>query len=204
MLQEESLKPQQTPDKQTPLKKEVEEEKYSRGAVDSKYESELISSLKSSASQTEFDYIKFKAAIEDMQDDVPEEGARFKAVFKTIKSLGVTPKKLITDVSKCINVLKQEQDEFNEKVLGSLQEDITSKEQGFSNLEQAISEKNKTILKLQKEIEDATSQKTQLKTEIESSKAKLQNKKANFEQTLKKLVSDLKSDSDKIKLYLGE
>lgn len=40
--QEESLKPQQTPDKQTPLKKEVEEEKYSRGAVDSKYESELI------------------------------------------------------------------------------------------------------------------------------------------------------------------
>jgi len=171
--------------------------------VDQKIEERLLKALQQSKSD-EFGYLQFKDAVHDLASDMPDESLRYRAAFKTARTLGVTVAKLVDAANHHIGILAAEKKEFEATQGQHVQQEITGREKAVATLDTAIQKKQIEIQKLNEEIQTAIGDKQKLSVEISDSRSRIENLRNAFGATYEGLVATIKQDIKKIQTYLKE
>jgi len=170
--------------------------------ADSKSRETLLEAIEQSQLDN-YDYLKFKKSVQELATVIPDESLRFKTVFTTAKTMGVTKEKLIETANHYVLVLNEELRKFNEAVTDQVDSRIGADEQRVQSLDQTITAKHDQIKKLSEEIDALTAERTTLVTKVAQDKATLESRKTNFIGTHASMVQDIKNDIAKVSSYLG-
>lgn len=142
-----------------------------------------------------FDYLKFICAVDETKTTgVPEE-ARFKMTFSTAKQLGVDKNGLLKSGQHYIEVLAQDESDFNADCTQYEKNQVQAREAKLSSIETTISSLGQQLAQLNQD--HAT-----LTQELQQEKAKLESRKVAFRVTLENIRTTIKSNIDKINQYL--
>lgn len=163
-------------------------------SVDPAIQEMLQQSLQSSKLDG-FDYLKFMAAVEEMKSTGVQEDARFKMASYTAKQMGVDKDKLLRSGNHYLDVLKEDEGEFNSSCDDYEKNNITARDNKISQLEA-------TMTKLAKQLSDAQADHDQLQKELAEQKAILETRKSSFSATLQNFRATIESNIQKINQYL--
>ncbi len=169
---------------------------YDRSApqVDPAIQEMLQQSLQTSK-LSGFDYLKFMAAVEEMKSTGTPEDARFKMASFTAKQMGVDKGELLKSGNHYLDVLKEDEGDFNASCDDYEKNNITARETKISQLEA-------TMTKLAKQLADAQADHDQLQKELAEQKAILETRKSSFQATLQVFRATIESNIQKINQYL--
>jgi chromosome segregation ATPase len=143
-----------------------------------------------------FDYLKFVSMVEKMKGKGGlSEESRFQTAFTAAESMGVSKKKLVESGAHYLDVLKQDEEEFNESCEDFAKKEVKSKEAKLSQTEA-------TIATLTKQLEQLTDDRESLQKEVEEGRANLEARKSSFQATVEQFKSAIQSNIEKINQYL--
>lgn len=164
----------------------------------SKVDPDISEMLQSSLQENKlsgFDYLKFISAVEKMKSTGTPEDARFKMAFSAAESMGVTKISLLKTGDHYLDVLKQDEDDFNENCDQFDKKEVKSRENKLAQTEASITT-------LTKQLEQLNQDRESLKQELEDEKSKLETRKASFQTTLESFRSSIQANVEKINQYL--
>jgi len=150
----------------------------------------------------EFDYLKFKASINNLLQMNMDEETSMKSTFTTAQTLGITKKYLLETVSHYKNILQKEKENFSIALRNKLENSILSKKEEGENLKKEISRLEKKMLEIQKSIDQGKTRLTNIDSDIAKVKSKIDNTKDNFVKAVNHLEEVILKDEEKIKSIL--
>lgn len=142
-----------------------------------------------------FDYLKFVSAVDETKATGIAEDARFKMTFSTAKQLGVNKDTLLKSGAHYVDVLAQDESDFNTDCANYEKNQVQSREAKLANIES-------TITNLNQQLSQLTQDKSTLTQELQQEKFKLESRKVAFRVTLESIRTTIKSNIDKINQYL--
>lgn len=143
-----------------------------------------------------FDYLKFISTTEEMKTYGTPEETRFKMAFSAAKQIGMDKGKLVDSGQHYLDVLKQDEAEFNAECTRFEKEEIQSKETRISQLDTKVASLSEQLTK-------ATQDRATLAEEVQEKKTGLDTRRASFQTTLKSFVSTIEANIAKINTYLN-
>jgi len=204
---DEDIKPEVDTKKKVIVEKEVVETSISSSKTSSGPDAKIVSILKDAIQKKAkdgFDYLKFKNSVKDILDkgDITNEKVAFQTVFSLAKSMGVTVNSLVDNAEYYITVVNDMGNQLEEALSDKLAV-IKEKEESFSGIESEIDKRNESIKKLNQEIADLSNEKIDLNKDISNLKSQYDASKSTSDASLNSVLSELKSDKQKIKDYLN-
>ena len=185
--------PDSTPNKTpTPL---------SAGKVTEKFMNVLFGALEKNNIEG-FDYLEFKKSLRKLEKMPMDEPTRFQSAFAMASTMGATAQNLIETAEFYINILKQEENKFQQALANQRKSQIGNKEAKIDDLDKVIHQKAQQIKKLTEEIENHQKQKDVLENEISQATVKVESTKNDFMVTMDALVSKINKDVENMKKYL--
>ena len=171
------------------------------GKINMKFTEVLFAAMERE-NQEGFDYLEFKQSLQSLAQMPMDEATRYQSALAMAKTLGAAPANLLQSAGHYLNVLKLEENKFQEALTKQKEERIgqMSKEKG--SLEAAVNEKAEAIKKLTLEIEAHRKKLDQLKTEILEATQKVESTKNDFIASYNSLVSQIQLDIDNMKKHL--
>lgn len=142
-----------------------------------------------------FDYLKFIATVEEMKSTGTPEDARFKMAFVAAKQLGVDKDSLMKSGQHYVDVLKQDEADFNSDCAQFEKKEIQGRDANAAKLEAQIGTLTQQLLKAQADLKVSQS-------ELEEKKSTLESRKAAFQGALEDLESTIQTNISKINQYL--
>jgi|SRR5581483_515588 len=142
-----------------------------------------------------FDYLKFISAVQETKSTGLAEEACYKVTFSTAKQLGVDKNSLLKSGQHYIDVLNQDENDFNADCAEYERAQVQAREAKLAKVES-------TIADLKKQLSQLTEDSATLTQELHAEKAKLDSRKAAFSVTLDTLRNTIKTNIDKIGQYL--
>lgn len=149
-----------------------------------------------------FDYIEYKQALSALAALDMDEATAFKSAFATATTMGLTRDKLLKTAQFYLEILQKEKSQFEQAVRQQVQRQVAGKEQQAKNYKKSIDTKKQQIENLKEQILDHQAKITQLLDEIEGAKGKIAATKQNFDTTFDLIEGAVKSDIDKIQVYI--
>ena len=159
--------------------------------------SEMLEKSLQDGKLSNFDYLKFVSMVDKMKGKVSSEEARFQTAFSAAEELGVTKASLLKSGDHYLDVLTEDEQDFNENCSDFEKKEIKSRETKL-----ATSAAN--IEALTKELAQAQEEHETLESELQDQKAKLESRKESFQTTLESFRSTIKDNVEKINQYLGQ
>lgn len=163
-------------------------------AVDASIQEMLNQSLQENK-LSGFDYLKFISAVDESKSTGVPEDARFKMTFSTAKQLGVDKNSLLKSGQHYIEVLTQDENDFNADCVQYEKNEVSARETKIASIEATINDLNKQLVQLNQDH-------TTLYQELQQEKVKLESRKIAFHVTVENIRSTIKSNIDKISQYL--
>jgi predicted nucleic acid-binding Zn-ribbon protein len=151
---------------------------------------------------SEFDYIKFKASVQNLINLNMDEVTSIKSTFTTAQTMGVTKDLLLNTVQHYKNILSKEKNSFSTALAKNLDNSINSKVKENEDLKLKIVEFQNKIVELNKAIEEGTSKIANIDKEIDEIKNKIEITKSNFNKAIGHIESTIISDEQKLKHIL--
>lgn len=151
---------------------------------------EMLGKALDEAQDEGFNYLKFKNAVQELTKEGTSEDSAIKSVFVTAKGMGLTKLKLITNIEKCLEIVKKEQQNFTKELTDKKQVDILDVEEQIKKIEDQITTLSKDKQKLEKD--------------LSASKIKINNAEFAFKEAVDLVSKKIKADETKIKAILGE
>ncbi len=201
--------------KESPKKEEVKAEKKEskpstfqptikpvKGEVNSKFTETLLKAIEANNLEG-FDYLEFKQALQNMTKSGLDEATSFKTAFITAQTMGVTPQKLTDSATFYLNILKAEQDKFQQALEMQKDKNVTQRQTRLTDLDKAVKAKNAQLKKLQEEIESHAAEMEKIKGEVNTVAHKITVTKSNFDASYIALKQQLEADINKIGQYLS-
>lgn len=148
------------------------------------------------------DYFEFAKAVKDLESDLPNEDARFKAVFKTLKASGLTKEILLSSATKYLSEFEKDKEVFTKQVSEKETQEIESRNKEISGLETENKSIDEQIEKLQKEKETNLQKIESLKAEIQTAEAKIHNNEGGYRLAYDQIVGKINEDLKKIQTVL--
>lgn len=142
-----------------------------------------------------FDYLKFMSSVEEMKVYGTQEDARFKMTFATAKQLGVDKEGLNKSAQHYLDVLKNDENEFNTECTQFAKKEITARETKLTELEAKLTT-------LSGQIEATKVEYAKLSEEVSEKKDSLELRRNNFKNTFDNLVLTIQANLEKINKYL--
>lgn len=142
-----------------------------------------------------FDYLKFISAVEESKATGVPEDARFKMTFSTAKQLGVDKTNLLNSGKHYLDVLTQDETDFNADCAQYDKKEVQSRTNKISQLED-------TITQLSKQLAQAQQDHVTLAQELQDETARLESRKSAFQVTLQNFRATIESNIQKINQYL--
>jgi hypothetical protein len=156
---------------------------------------EMLSQSLQESKLSGFDYLKFISAVEETRSTGVPEDARFKMTFSTAKQLGVDKNSLLKSGQHYIDVLTQDETDFNADCAQYEKNEVQSRETKLATVQKTISDLNSQLAQLNQD-------QFTLTQELQQEKLKLESRKAAFRVTVESIRSTIKSNIDKINQYL--
>ncbi|MEM7101882.1 MAG: hypothetical protein AAF502_02050 [Bacteroidota bacterium] len=172
-----------------------------KGKVDPRFTNTLLKAIEAN-NLDGFDYLEFKQALKNMSKIEPDESKAFQAAFITAQTLGVTPGKLADSARFYIDILKKEENKFNQALQQQQSTNVTQREEQLKKLQSDIKTKTEKVNALQAEIKAHEGKLEKLKGEVDSYANKIMVTKSNFDASFVALKQQLETDIDKMEKYL--
>ncbi|MCB0560989.1 MAG: hypothetical protein H6573_17610 [Lewinellaceae bacterium] len=150
-----------------------------------------------------FDYLEYKKSLNSLKEMPMDEPTRYQSAFAMAQTMGTTPQHLIQTAQHYVEVLRKEEQKFQEALANQKKLQIESKEQALSKLDETIKSKVEKIRQLTQEIEAHQKAKVELNQEIESAAAKVEATKLDFIASYQSLSKQIQKDVDNMKQYLS-
>jgi len=193
----------QTSTQQTPPESDLSASvEIKDGQVNEKFLNILLEAMDKSNAQG-FDYIEFKQFLKSLDKVDLDEATKFRSAFATGQTMGATKENLINSGNRYLEILKQEEERFEQAVKNQRSKTIDDKQSGMVTLEKTITEKEQQIAKLTAEIESHRKEIQQRKEDIALAQAKVLQTQSDFQHTYKLLIGQLQEDLQKINTYLS-
>lgn len=172
------------------------------GQVNEKFLNVLLEAMEKNNLQG-FDYMEFKQFLKSLAKVEMDEATKFRSAFATGQTMGATKENLLKSANRYLEILKQEEERFDQAAKNQRSKLIDDKQAGIGMLEKSIGDKEKQIAQLTAEIENAKKEIQQRKEEVALAHAKVQQTQVDFQHTYKLLMGQLQEDIDKINSYLS-
>lgn len=172
------------------------------GQVNEKFLNVLLEAMEKNNLQG-FDYMEFKQFLKSLEKVEMDEGTKYRSAFATGQTMGATRDNLLSSASRYLDILKQEEDRFEQAVKNQRSKLVDDKVKGIEDLERSITEKEQQITKLAAEIEGVKNEIQKRKEDVALAQAKVQQTQSDFQHTYKLLMGQLQEDIEKIKSYLA-
>lgn len=142
-----------------------------------------------------FDYLKFAASVEEMKAFGAAEDARYKMAYSTAKQMGVDKNNLLKSGQHYLDVLTQDEADFNQDCNEYDKKEIQSRDAKISQIQTSIADLTKQLTQLQQDG-------LQLQQESQTEKMRLESRKSAFQMTLQVFRATIESNIQKINQYL--
>lgn len=149
-----------------------------------------------------FDYLEFKQSLRSLEKMPMDEPTRFQSAYAMAQTLGANAQTLVQTAEHYLNIIKQEEQKFNQAHNAQREKQIGNKENEIKQLEEAARAKMAQIEQLNKEIEAHKQKAGALKKEIEDAVIKVETTKNNFVASYNALVEQIARDVENMKRYL--
>lgn len=151
-----------------------------------------------------FDYLEYKKSLNSLKKMPMDDQTRYQSAFAMAQTMGTTPAQLVQTAQHYIEVLRREEQTFQEALAKQKTVQIESKEQERRKLEEAIKSKAEQIRQLTTEIEAHQKAKAELQKEIDAAAAKVESTKEDFVASFHSLVSQIQADIEHMKQFLKQ
>lgn len=149
-----------------------------------------------------FDYMEYKQSLQSLEKMNMDEATRFKSALAMAQTMGANADGLLKSANHYIQVLNQEESKFEQALINQKTVQIKEKEEKAKRLQQIIIEKGQQIEKLNNEIASHRQEMDGIQSELDQTKQKLETTKNDFLATYQTLIGQIKSDIEKMNLYL--
>jgi len=172
------------------------------GHVNEKFLNVLLEAMEKSNLEG-FDYMEFKQFLKSLDKVQMDETTKYRSAFATGQTMGATRDNLLSSAGRYLDILRQEEQRFQDAVKNQRSRIQEEKQSGITMLEKSIREKEARMAQLTTEIGQAKKEIQQGKEELALAQAKVQQTQNDFNRTYKLLVHQLQEDIEKIKTYLA-
>jgi hypothetical protein len=149
-----------------------------------------------------FDYFEFRNSLKSLSAIIPDEATRFRAVFATAASSGVTVQKLLESGNYYKEVLNKEFQKFQEALAAQVDNGVIAKQKQAEALTLAIQQKQQKIQELTQEIMAHQEEINKIQQSVTDANVKIETTKNNFQLTFQTVVSEIDNDMVSIQRYL--
>lgn len=149
-----------------------------------------------------FDYLEFKQSLKSLEKMPMDEPTRYQSAFAMAQTLGASAPTLVQTAEHYLNIIKQEEQKFNQAHSAQREKQIGNKESEIKQLEDIVRTKTEQIAQLTKEIEAHKQKAAALKKDIEDAVVKVETTKNNFVASYNALVEQIGRDVENMKRYL--
>ena len=143
------------------------------------------------------DYFEFWKTMDTLEEHIPDESARIKAVYASLKIQGLTKQTLVGTAGKYKEVILQDKANFESAVQKKSQAEIAGREAEIAKIEQAREEKRRMIEQLQQEIETSAKRLETLQEEIATEQSKIENAQRGYLAACSAMVSKIEKDMER-------
>lgn len=170
------------------------------GKINPKFIDKLLKAIENNNIEG-FDYLEYKQVLQNLGNSMSEQ-TRFESAFAMAKTMDISATQLKESAQYYIDVLKQEENKFDDALRNQVNIQITKRKKDFKGLEDSIVGKEKQIKLLLSEIEDAKSQLEKRNNEIDNAKNKINRTKAEFDLSYQSVLSQIQKDLEKMDEFL--
>ncbi len=170
-------------------------------SLDEKSVNALVKAI-NTAHLKDFDYIKFKASVKNLEEIQPDETIRYKTTFMTAQTLGVSKKFLIDTAIHYQNVIRKEKEKFSIALQHKMAEAIEEKKKEAQKIDEGIVLLRQKIEQLQKDILTMEARSGSIDKEIEEAREKIKSTRDHFEKAITHFENTISSDMDKMENIL--
>jgi protein-tyrosine-phosphatase len=149
-----------------------------------------------------FDYIEFMDSVAKMSAVALPEQDKYKLVFTTAQSFGVTREKLIEAVDHYMGILEGHKAEFEEHAASQVSEEVVNRKNKIETLETQNEELNQKIADISQQIASNTTEIASLTQEAAQEELKINMVAQDFNVTYEHVTSRMQSDKQKLSTYL--
>ncbi len=175
--------------------------KASEGKISDKFLNILMGAMDKNNIEG-FDYLEYKESLKSLSKMNMDEATRYQSAFAMAQTMGATPQRLVDTAQHYLNILKTEEQKFQQALVNQKAKQIGSKEQRIKDLGAIVKQKEEQIEKLRQEMEAHKQEAVKLKSEISNASVKVENTGNNFAVTYNVVVSQIQKDIENMKTYL--
>ncbi len=169
--------------------------------VDAKSLDFLLSALVKN-NLSNFDYLEYKRSLNALKEMDMDEEMAYKSTFATGSVVGLTKDKLLKSAEFYKNVLKKEQNQFDDALKNQLEKRVNSKKKEAEQLKKDVVQWQNEITALEAKIKKAQKILSNVDNDILTETTKIDTAKNNFENTLSLIVAQIDDDINKIKTLI--
>lgn len=140
------------------------------------------------------DYFEFWKTMDTLEAHIPDEAARMKAVYASLKIQGLNKQTLVNTAGKYKDVILLDKANFEAAVQKKSQAEIAGRQAEIKKIEQEREDKTQLIEKLRKEIEASAGRLTTLQEEIAAEQNKIENAQRGYLAACNAMVSKIEAD----------
>jgi chromosome segregation ATPase len=172
------------------------------GELDPKSLDIITTLLEKDIPKQEFEYFKFRMALEAMESIQSDENSQFQSVMATGKVLGATKDGILESLKKYKELVTKDRVDFENEFESRKNLKIEEKNKEINRISDQISQHQLTIENLKIELNEYTNKKIVLTSQLEEEKSKMDSTKDNYLNVANAIENYLKLDEEKIMKYL--
>ena len=150
----------------------------------------------------DFDYLKFKTSVDNLESIQPDEATRFKTTYLTAQTLGLSKDHLLDTARHYQQVLTREKEKFTSALQNKMNEAIEGKKDEARRIEQEINQKKRKLEQLKKDIAALEKRGGSIDTEVEKAKTRIRNTRDKFVTAIDYFEKTIAADIEKITTIL--
>lgn len=151
-----------------------------------------------------FDYLEFIESVQKMSAVSLPENEKYKLVYSTAQSFGVTVDKLVDAVDHYLKVLAKHKDGFQAHVNSQVENEVNERKKKIELLEKQTQELNAKIAEITQQIASNTTEISTLNQEAAQQEIKINMVAQDFNTTYEHVVNRMQTDKEKLRSYLGQ
>lgn len=140
------------------------------------------------------DYFEFWKTMDTLETHIPDEKARIKAVFASLKIQGLTKQTLLDTAGKYKDLILKDKASFESAVQSKSESEIAGREASIQKMEKEREDKRQMIEKLQREIEESAAKIASLQQEIAAEKQKIDTAQRGYLAACNAMVAKIDND----------
>lgn len=150
----------------------------------------------------DFDYLKFKTSVENLEEIQADENTRFKTTFMTAQTLGISKERLLDTARHYQNVLNKEKEKFTSALQNKMNEAIDGKKEEAETIDQEIKQKKRKVEQLMKEIKALEKRAGSIDSEVEKAKTRIRTTRDKFANAIEHFEKTITEDIEKMTTIL--